>query len=354
MVDRKTIEIILNETKSKIEEKEDLSQYQSGEGFEKFVVEILSSISKPYGIESIEHTGKQEFPDIIIDEKFGIEVKFTKSNKWKVTGNSIFQGTKSKNVSEDIFLFFGKKNNNQILVKWDEYSNCLSTVKVTHSPRFYIDMDIPENDTIFSKVDVDYSDFTKFNDEEKIKKVKDYMVKTLSKGEKLWWVDDVDDEEAMNPIITEYNTLDQQYQDILRAEGFVVCPEIFTAEGSGKKDKFSQCALYFLVEHQVINSSLRDTFTAGGRKYITISNRDIRVSRVLKNLYDSADQVRECLQAIDLEVLKNYWPNDLLDFDSLQRSNIEDEWKKVINKYGDESLPEGFKVSDVYCAGLSK
>ena len=102
-------------------------------------------------------TGTYEFPDIVARKLYGVEVKMTKEDKWVSTGNSVLEGTRVKDV-ETIYMFFGKLGK-QFDVRYRKYHECLYDVGVTHSPRYKIDMDLPEGQSIFDKLDVTYNEF---------------------------------------------------------------------------------------------------------------------------------------------------------------------------------------------------
>ncbi|MFC1693851.1 hypothetical protein ACFL1R_10130 [Candidatus Latescibacterota bacterium] len=79
-----------------------------------------------------------KFPDIVIREYYGVEVKTSKQNYWKSTGNSILESTRIDNV-ERIYIFFAKLTD-PLEFKYRLYQDCLYDVAVTHSPRYLIVM----------------------------------------------------------------------------------------------------------------------------------------------------------------------------------------------------------------------
>ena len=48
---------------------------------------------------------KQHFPDILVGEHYGIEVKSTKVNQWSSIGSSIVESTRTKEVQTNFILF---------------------------------------------------------------------------------------------------------------------------------------------------------------------------------------------------------------------------------------------------------
>lgn len=92
----------------------------------------------------------QRFPDIIAAKHFGVEVKSTKENKWVSIGSSIVESTRIEDVNH-IYMLFGKLGGHPVEFKCKPYQNCLYDIAVTHSPRYLIDMETPQERTIFSK-----------------------------------------------------------------------------------------------------------------------------------------------------------------------------------------------------------
>ena len=122
--------------------------------FEKDVLSCMNESSKGTIFEGrIELVSGHKFPDIVAyvnsHNGYGVEVKTTKSNKWKSTGSSIFEGTRVSNI-QNIYLLFGKLST-PVDFKFKKYEECLYDIAITHSPRYLIDMDLGENETIFSK-----------------------------------------------------------------------------------------------------------------------------------------------------------------------------------------------------------
>src|SRR3989344_7847026 len=131
------------------------TQKMDGVSFEFFVFEQMCLAAKDTKFEgSIAQTGKQTFPDIIANKYYGIEVKVTAEDKWVSTGNSVMEGTRVDDV-DHIYMFFGKLAGISD-IKYRRYQDCLSDVGVTHSPRYKIDMSLPQGNSIFDKLGIKY------------------------------------------------------------------------------------------------------------------------------------------------------------------------------------------------------
>src|SRR5699024_4235335 len=206
----------------------------------------------------------QKFPDIIAKKYYGVEVKTTKSNSWTSTGSSIVESTRVDDI-EKIYLFFGKLSN-PIEFKVKAYEDCLSDIVVTHSPRYKIDMELDDGETIFEKLEVGYDELR--NNENAIDIVKSYYRKLLKEGEKLWWIDSEPlEEQAVTPYLKLWNTLKKEEKRELQIKGFCWFPEIF----SSKSTKFNRLALWLVSHHAVVANSLRVLYSAGGRVDLTIN-----------------------------------------------------------------------------------
>ena len=69
-------------------------------------------------------------------------------------GNSVLESTRIPEI-ETIYIFFAQLLQNPHL-KFRKYQECLSEVQITHSPRYMIDMELPQGESIFEKIGMDY------------------------------------------------------------------------------------------------------------------------------------------------------------------------------------------------------
>jgi hypothetical protein len=148
------------------------------------VFNMLLKITKKTVLEGkIELISGFKFPDIIINTIYGLEVKSTIKESWKSTGNSILESNRVPNISK-IMIIFGKLSK-PISFKCDLYENCLSDIRITHSPRYQIDMNTQK--TIFEKLNIAYEKFITLDNQIEI--VKEFYSTRLKKGEFLWSID---------------------------------------------------------------------------------------------------------------------------------------------------------------------
>ena len=322
---------ILDEAKSRLL-KSDLKLIKSGEDFETRLFQVIQDICSERNIADFGKTGKHSFPDIRIGH-FGIEAKFTVGDSWVTTGNSITESTK-KDDFELIYIFFckqGKKGKPDIMFR--PYEQCLSDIVVTHSPRYKINMELQEKDSIFTKMGVDYASFCKDNP---IEKAKNYFKKIIKKGEEFWWIDS-----GVTPIIRIFSDLDKNTQESFKIEAMVLFPEIF----SRSPRKYDGPTLRLFQEYQARCSSFRDLFTAGGKVRIRVATgKTITVPRIFSYLHHYAKEIKKALSVSDRDELSKIWGIKLTPSDDLQKV-----WLELV---GGKSGLSKENVALIYNAGL--
>ncbi len=218
-----------------------------------------SAIGTPFQGTIVKISG-QRFPDIVAAGLYGVEVKSTKENHWKSTGSSIIESTRVDNIDR-IYMTFGKLGGNPIEFRSRPYEDCLCGIAVTHMPRYLIDMDLKTGQTIFDKIRVTYDNLRQLDDP--IAPVAKYYRSQLKPGESLWWADDHADE-PVSAKIRLWKTLDPKEKAIYTVYGLVNFPEIF----GGDYDGYAM----WLASEGVVDPHIRDQFSAGGKKGISLSN----------------------------------------------------------------------------------
>ena len=161
------------------------------------------------------------FPDVTLNG-FGIEIKFTEKDSWLSVENSVFEGMRTKGV-ESIHVIFGKAGG-EPTVRWSRYEDCVTHVRVSHSPRFVIEMD-GNRSSLFDHLGVEYDTFRELPDTEKIRHIRKYSRNRLKPGERLWWIEE-GNPHTIPVEIRLYMRLPQSEQQMLRAEAAVLSPQI--------------------------------------------------------------------------------------------------------------------------------
>ena len=255
------------------------------------------------------------FPDIAANG-FGIEVKYTKKDSWLAVGNSVFEGMRDPDV-DAVYVIFGKMGG-WPEVRWRRYEECVTHVRISHAPRFVIEMDDPES--LFGKLDIQYAEFAQLSPEEKMRHIREYSRSRLAEGQRLWWLEDQDEQSQEQQAHTWpaevrlYVDLSRDEKDDLRAEAALLCPSIV---GSGRsKYKYVEPALYMLRQHGVFCPHARDLYSAGSAAHRESTARGGKY--VLRALQFLEQHMRKAANDLDDQLFVEYWgyscaPSDRID-----------------------------------------
>lgn len=312
----KTVSILASDAKKN----EDKYIGRSPKAFEKDVYNLMNKSAKGSNFEgTIVLFSSSYFPDIVANKFYGVEVKTKSKDSWTTLGNSVFEGTRIESVNR-IFLLFGKLAN-PVEFKFKPYEDCISDVKVTHSPRYTIDMDLEVGDTIFDKMGVSYNDLRKKETLEIIKPIRDYYHSQLKTGEELWWLESENEQEELissNIAIRFWGNLKMDLKAKIRNQVFALFPEVF----SRSQTKYKRIGGWLVVRHSILSTSLRDTFSAGGKVTLIVKGDEIQqVPKVFKHLQDNVGDIISELINLPIEEIHRYWGDTYLpaDYESATR-----------------------------------
>lgn len=242
------------------------------------------------------------FPDIVANRFYGVEVKSTNKNHWKSIGSSILESTRDQNV-ERIFLTFGKLGS-PVAFMSRPYEECLSGILVTHYPRYQIDMELSAGETIFDKMGIPYDTLRKMKDP--VAPVSKYYKQRLKPGESLWWVANSNIEETFAPpTVRLWSALSRKEKNYYTVQGYALFPEIL---GHSNTKKYQRYALWLATNCAVINTNIRDQFSAGGRVDIVTENGVYeRMPAAFGRIQRYRDLLVETILSVSSEVLKEHW-----------------------------------------------
>jgi len=306
--------------------------------FETTVFERMRKAAKSTDFEGmVKQTGKHVFPDIIANGYFGAEVKMTTSDRWVSTGNSVLESTRPGGV-ERIYIFFGKFGGD-IDIRYRLYQECLYDIGVTHSPRYKIDMNLSKGKSIFDKLGVEYEVLRQ--EENPIGRIKDYYRTQLKEGEELWWMGPRPEELPASPIIRSYRNLSGKEKKSLTLEVMALFPEIF----GDSMYKYERVAIYWLSHHNVVSSSLRDRFSAGGQVTREIKGQEVRYPKILEKVFLNAKGIKKTLEDLNLETVRHYWRNSEVGEGKIEL------WKKLLKENVNWS-ERGVTAVDIFEEGL--
>ena len=285
---------------------------------------------------SIRLASGQKFPDIVLEAGgLGVEVKSTTQDHWITTGNSVLESTRVPDIKK-IFLMFGKLVD-PVDFKARPYEECLKEVLVTHYPRYQIDMDLPDGQTIFDKIGKSYDEVRSLP--EPVAPMIEYYSSKLQPGESLWWTGRHNVQDQCSPVtIRELSSLGSKERNEIVASSFVLFPQLF----SRRQDKFHE-VLMWLLRRGYICGNIRDFYTAGGRwKYRTGKKETIELPQIVKRLFEYKNLFLEFLFTIDCDELEYAWKTKVSL--CVDRLTI---WHSLLAEYGCDNailkvIREGF------------
>ncbi len=262
------------------------------------------------------------FPDILVNG-FGIEVKHSKRGSWHGTGNSIFESTKDQSVDK-IALVFCRYDLPEIRWRW--YEDSIKGVRVSHSPRYMIDMD--NENHFFSEIGLSLDQFRQTDLRSQMKIVKDHVQKRINPGERLWWLDE-DQEHTLPASVRLYRLLDRETKAAIRAEASLMCPQIF--KSSRQKGKYDDAAMYILTQHGVLAPHTRDLFTAG-----SVAGTERGGDYLIKGIQSNTVQIVAAAQRLDDALFVEYWGESCAPEYRLRR------WLELADHYRPDNPPSDY------------
>ncbi len=328
--------------------KKDINYYLSlnGTNLEKVVTDIMKDCctNTSFRQEDIQLLSGQNFPDILTTycsdpRYYGVEVKTTKENKWSSTGSSIVESSRAECVDQ-IYMLFGKLAKPHAEFKTRKYEECLYDIAVTHSPRYLINMDIAEEESIFAKMGTTYEEFRTSSDN--IERARAYYrhqahLKEQETGEKElpWWLrgeeipsGSVNTRKFID--ITLYSKLSQPMKIDLKSKGFILFFEDILSS------KYESTVLWFCEKYSVLVHNARDLYTAGGQGYIEYKGISYGpYPKVIISLFDYKEHIKDILDNPSqdfMEDIHKSWGK------VKNQSNLYNEWVTRISTFMKNSL----------------
>jgi hypothetical protein len=294
--------------------------YTQSKPFENRVREVIRDLIQKFKYKVDFSPHPFGFPDIVLGE-FGIEVKFTIKDVWRSIANSIFEGFRSKDV-QLIYVVFGKMGG-EPAVRWGRYEECVMHVRTTHVPRFELDLDAKQS--LFKKFGITYEEFSELPEERRMQHVREYARKRLKAGERLWWLEETEDEGHSLPIqVKLFKNLTPEAKLKMRGEASLLCPQIVGS--SRNRTKYTDPILYLLTYRGVL--ATRDAFSAGSaagpeRGGIYVQKALVRVQQ----------QMRDAAKYLEPKLFLEYWGRDVAPSDRIK------EWLKMADVYAKVADP---------------
>lgn len=283
----------------------------------------------PFNPEEIILVSGHKFPDIVAAGYYGVEVKCTISDSWTSTGSSIVETTREKEV-EDLFLLFGKLGGRFPEFRCRPYQEVMYDIAVTHSPRYLINMELNESETIFHKMGTTYDDFRK--DPDAISKVRKYYrekAAAQNKQEMPWWItsDNVGQTRSFN--IRLWNSLEKEEKKDLQAKCMILFPEALNPNGGNTK--YNNISLWLCSYKQVVFPNIRDIFSAGGKIVKADEVKlDYPAAHVFSIIVEYSAMIKQMLDSPSKELqllIKDYNPT------LLESSDLFEKWLETCDSF---------------------
>ncbi|MEA2554253.1 MAG: hypothetical protein QOJ65_2429, partial [Fimbriimonadaceae bacterium] len=286
--------LLVKATKRLNEDVRQSDKYHKPDAFQQRVFDVLKEVAAGSPLEVNPTFHPHAFPDIRANG-FGIEVKSVANDSWLSVGNSVFEGMRDKDV-KDIYVMFGKLGG-MPAVKWGRYEERITHVRISHAPRFVLEMD--RDSSIFGKMGISYDGFCKLTPDKKMGHIREYSRNRLKPGERLWWLED-ENSPGMNLEVRLYMKLPPVEKIRLRAEGAILFPQI--VGGSREKEKYNDVAFFFLKYRNVFCPQTRDLYTAG-----SVAGKERGGSYLQRSLKNIEDAMRQAALDLPDELIVEYW-----------------------------------------------
>lgn len=311
----------------------------SGDEWESLVFEQCLRVNAELGLGwEILNTKAAEFPDIVINRSFGLEVKATKDDHWITLGNSINESRRISHV-DTVYFFFGKLGG-KFEIAWKPYDKCLKNIATTHYPRYIVDMQLAEGLSIFDRLGITYDDYRKLSGIDRVKLIKEFLRKSLAEGEALWWIDD-----TTPPVIRNFNKFDTKTKQEFTVMAMAKCPEIF--KGARERGKYDRVAQMLLAEYQAVSANLRDHFSASGTMILTLKDGSKHtVPQMIYQLHSNAEALKSLINSQTDDDLRDCW-----GLQSLPSSDKHLAYAELLNLIG-EFRSGGAGTGDFFLDGL--
>lgn len=267
------------------------SDKMSGTDLERVVYDSLLEVG--FDKNSITHSAKK-FPDFVLVDKedgakIGVEVKKTNSTKWEVIGGSIYESL--RNDIDDTYVLMAKMGGEKPEVRLRKYEECIADLKVTHSPRFYLDLDLEKGQDYLTNNDA--KDLLELSGDELNRKIR----KLLRTQKSTWWSEGE---------TVAFSDLSKEEKGIYLNEGIALFPEVF----SGNYHNFTPWLVYSCF---VWCGNVRDIFSAGGNKFV--DEIGIYVSAVMYRALENTKSIKQRIIDMTEDEMQKFWGQIVQDED---------------------------------------
>lgn len=107
-----------------------------------------------------------------------------------------------------------------------------------------------------------------------------------------------------------YGDLPQEQKEDLKAKAYAFFPEILNQDYQNYQNKYKRFSMWMGEEQGVNQKDTRNIFSSGGKSDITVGGKEfVRVARVVVNLWDISEEVKDRIIKTDGRELSKRWGN---------------------------------------------
>lgn len=211
-------------------------------------------------------------------------------------------------------MLFGKLGGTPPEFKCRPYCDVLCDIAVTHSPRYLINMELHEGETIFEKMNTTYDEFR--NTEDNIAKVREYYKQKAineKKQEMPWWITKGNAENSIGFNLRLWKTVEANERKRLTAYCLILFPETWKANANAQT-KYNQASLWLCSFAQIVHPNIRDIFTGSGQVTTVNGERlpdNSHYPHIVKTIVDAIPTIKRLLQdpsSETIELIEEYNP----------------------------------------------
>ena len=200
-------------------------------------------------------------------------------------------------------MLFGKLGGEIPQFRCRPYQDVLCDIAVTHSPRYLINMELGENETIFSKMRTTYDEFRTSPDS--IAMARHYYrerAKQQNRQEMPWWITSDNIENAHSFNIKLWNSLEIWEKRELQTKCMILFPEALNP--ARNMSKYNNTTLWLCSYNQIVNPNIRDLYSAGGKiTHVDGKRLNKPVAQVFNIIVEYSDDIKALLQHPSAELL---------------------------------------------------
>jgi hypothetical protein len=179
-------------------------------------------------------------------------------------------------------------------------------------------MKLNAGETIFDKMNTSYDNLRTADNP--VGEIVKYYKSQLKEGEGLWWIDNTgtDTEASHSMKVKLWRTLSSQTKRDFMVKGFAYFPEVM-GNGSSTK-KYERFTLWLVSNHGIVSTSMRDSFSAGGRGEIELAVDPfdrMEVSRAVLNISKNSINIAACILNANEKMLCETWRVDKVHEDRM-------------------------------------